>query len=118
MSCTLLAKCANEASSADIRDSVILTLIVMGLWQSDIVRLDLINFSQSTGTITIPRRNKIYPLPTKALGYLNQWVEVRGNQPGPLLYPISKKAELIRRRLVKQFVSLVLHQRSIVGVPT
>ena len=43
-------------------------------------------------------------LPLPAVAHLVRWIVTRGDEPGPLLYPISKSGRVVTRRLSDQAV--------------
>lgn len=85
----LLATCTNDTSSLGLRDAAMLCVLRVGLRRSEVVKLDLSDFDPNTGALTIRGgkggKDRVTYLPQKAIAHVQNWIKVRGDQPGPLL---------------------------------
>ena len=84
----LMAGCESDLTSAGARDAAIIALMYTGgLRRDEVVRLDLENYEPETGKLVIlGKRNKQRTayLINGAAGAMADWLDVRGNEPGPL----------------------------------
>jgi site-specific recombinase XerD len=85
-----------------IRDAAIISLMYSsGLRRAEVVALDLDNLDLAKGQLrVIGKRNKerLAFLAEGAIRAIEKWLELRGNQPGPLFYPVNKSGRVVRRR--------------------
>lgn len=112
----LLTSCTNDSSAAGFRDAAMLMILRVGLRRSEVVKLDLLDFDLTNGALTIRGgkggKDRITYLPSPAVAHLVRWIEVRGTEPGPLLYPISKSGRVVKRRLSDQAVLTCMRSRA------
>ncbi|WP_242072272.1 tyrosine-type recombinase/integrase [Nostoc sp. FACHB-110] len=119
----LLHTCTDDESVFGIRDAAMLMVLRVGLRRGEVVNLDLSDLDLVEGCVKVRgakgRKDRIVPFPESALAkrggthvaHLQQWVETRGDDPGPLLLPISKSANLVQRRLSDQSVLTIMSGR-------
>ncbi len=72
-----------------------------GLRRSEVVALDLDDLDLAKGQLrVIGKRNKerLAFLAGGAVRAIEKWLEVRGNQPGPLFFPVNKSGKVVRKR--------------------
>jgi site-specific recombinase XerD len=108
--------CQGDPTPAGIRDGAILGILFgVGLRRAELVALDLGDYDQSKGLITVlGKGNK------KRLGHaveqvavlLDNWVNVRGAWDGPLFCPINKGGKLTKSRFTPQGLALVVKKRA------
>ena len=94
----LLNTCGNP-SAMDIRDAAIIIILRgAGLRRRELVNLDLDDFNPSTGSLLIRKgkrgKGRLVYLPTDALAFVERWLSLRGDEPGPLLCRIRKGGRL------------------------
>jgi site-specific recombinase XerD len=79
-----------------------------GLRRAEIVALDLSNFDPTTGALVVKgkgnKERRTY-LGTGARDALAAWLTVRGDEPGPLFFPVTKGGEMERRRMTDAAVA-------------
>lgn len=85
----LLATCAGDRF-IDVRDKAILTILLgTGLRRFELVALDLEDVDLETGEIRIRagkgRKDREVFLCDSAVEIVQQWLQIRGDQPGPLI---------------------------------
>jgi len=112
----LMASCESDLSPAGARDAAIIALMYTGgLRRDEVVKLDLENYDPDTGKLVIiGKRNKQRTayLINGAAGAMADWLDVRGNEPGPLFYPVNKGGKVQRRRMTNQAIYNLLAKRA------
>ncbi len=108
----LLNVCVEDKSIFGIRDAAMLMMLRVGLRRGEIVNLDLSDFDPEEGSVKVRgakgRKDRIVFFPEAAIAHVEKWVKVRGDDPGPLLLPISKAPRVVWRRLSDQAVMTVM----------
>lgn len=113
----LVDVCTADNSPLGARDAAMLgVLFGAGLRRSEVVGLDLVDFTQDTGALLVrhgkgnkQRINYVKGGAAEALAY---WLEKRGEEPGALFLPLTKNGRIIMRRLNPQAVMDILLKRS------
>ena len=112
----LVEDCYHDVSPAGIRDAAILALLYAGgLRRSEVVGLDLADYDTEAGGLKIlaSKGNKartVY-LGNGAKAAVAAWINVRGDEPGSLLYRIRKGGKVIPVRLTDQAIWVILEKR-------
>ena len=112
----LVNNCAGDPSPAGVRDAAILALLyAAGLRRSEVVALDLADYDTDTGGLKIlaSKGNKartVY-LGNGAKAAMTGWIDVRGDEAGPLLYRIRKGGKIVAMRLTDQAIWVILEKR-------
>ncbi|MEO0934017.1 MAG: tyrosine-type recombinase/integrase [Cyanobacteria bacterium J06641_2] len=105
----------NDYSNLGARDAALLGVLAVGLRRSEVTNLDLSNFKSRTRSLNIQRSKsnseRILYLPKQAVEVIKQWLEIRGKEPGPLLYPLNKGHKIIHRRMSDQGILRALQRR-------
>ena len=109
---SLMLQCASDNSPAGIRDAAMIALLYScGLRRAEIAALDLDHLETETGKLLIDgKRNKqrtAYSI-SGTQEALADWLTIRGDEPGPLFWPIGKGGKLRNRRLSTQAVYNIL----------
>ena len=108
--------CHRDTSPAGIRDGAIIGLLYgLGLRRSEVVSLDLSNYNQSRGIISVHGKGNTY-----RLGYaleqvsflLDAWLHLRGEWEGPMFSPINKGGGMAQNRFTPQGLALVVKKRA------
>ena len=108
--------CHRDISPAGIRDGAIIGLLYgLGLRRSELVSLDLSNYNQSQGIISVHGKGNTY-----RLGYameqvrqlLDAWLHLRGRWEGPMFSPINKGGGMAQNRFSPQGLALVVTKRA------
>lgn len=116
----LVSACASEATAAGCRDAVFFALVYRGLRIAEIVGLTLesVRFSSKTGVCTIATspgrsggRGRKIELTNDELIVLEDWLDHRGGDSGPLLGPIGKNGKLEGKRLSTATLSQICEER-------
>jgi integrase len=112
----LYAVCAADPSPAGARDGAVIALgHAAGLRAGEIVGLDLADVTDPDGGELLVR-GKGGTLGGASLGEaapaLGAWLALRGDEPGPLLYPVRRTGRLVPRRLSAIAVFMVVRKRA------
>jgi integrase/recombinase XerD len=100
---------------ADVRDAAIIGILYScGLRRAEVVALDLSSYDAESGRLVVHgKRNKerlVYVV-NGAAAALGDWLELRGDQDGPLFQPINKGGVITTRRLSTQSIYNMLARR-------
>jgi len=114
----LIAACEDDPSLAGVRDAAIIALMyATGIRRASVVKLDLADYNRETGTLRVrnARHNReylAYMAQDGAKRALADWLVVRGDEPGPLFWPITRSGGTTNRRLSTQAIYNVLLRRA------
>ncbi len=104
----LLVASKLDNSAESLRDRLILYLLYHGgLMLAELlqVNIDDLHFDHKTQQVTVKtgkaknQKSRRVALPNEALISLEDWLELRGNEPGALLYPVKKGQRIEKRRM-------------------
>lgn len=110
----LFAQCAADPTPAGARDAALLACADAGLRRAEIARLDLEDYERDAARLVVHgkgNKDRFVPLNAGQQQALDDWLSVRGMEPGPLLWPVNKGGKLINRRLSSQSVYNAMHKR-------
>jgi site-specific recombinase XerD len=109
------AICA-DATNTGARDGALLSLLAIGLRRAEVVKLDSSDLHPRTRALTVRgakgKKDRLNYLPEGGMRAVKDWLKVRGSEPGPLLYPLTKAKRIIKRRMSEQGVMAVLQRRA------
>lgn len=113
----LLAACAKDPTPAGARDAAIISIAyAAGLRRAELASLDLASYDTTAGRLTVHgKRNKTrYTyVENGAAEALADWLQLRGNEPGPLFYPVNKGGRIQPgRRITAQAIYNMLAKRA------
>ncbi len=109
-----LKEACDPSTPAGARDCAMLALLARGgLRRAEVVALDLADFTDglTSGTLIVRgkgNKERLVPLANGTLRAVRDWIEVRGDAPGPLLLPIKKGGTVEYRRMSPHAVYLRL----------
>jgi site-specific recombinase XerD len=113
----LMADCTAGERNLDYRDGAVLAVMLAGLRRSEVASLALGDVSLDDGRLVVRRakRNKqraVY-LPMGAVAAVRDWLERRGDMPGPLFLPINKGDRILYQDkfLSAQAIQVILERR-------
>uniref|UniRef100_UPI0030D99FC9 tyrosine-type recombinase/integrase n=1 Tax=Brasilonema sp. UFV-L1 TaxID=2234130 RepID=UPI0030D99FC9 len=111
----LVDACIQDNTAVGRRDAALLAVLMVGLRRSEATHLDLKDVNLRSKAITIRsakgRKARIVYLPESGIKAVQDWLAVRGFERGPLLYPLTKAKEIIKRRMSEQGVLKALRRR-------
>lgn len=113
----LYSACMDDPTPKGVRDAAMISILMAGLRRSEAVNLDIVDFDPKTGGLTIRRgkgmKDRMTYLPNGAAMVVEDWISIRGDEPGPLLYPVDKAGQSATRRLTDQAVMFVLQKLAV-----
>jgi len=117
----LAAACKSDPGPRGVRDLALLSCLYPGgLRRQEVVNLDLSDCTADyeRGRLVIRllvhgkrRKDRIVYLSNGAAQAIRAWLDLRGNDPGPLFWHVSKAERLVNRRLTTQAVYFALCER-------
>ena len=114
----LFACCADDDTPAGRRDAAILAILYSGgLRRAEVADLDLscLEDGEECAAIRLTgkgRKERLVFLAAGALEALRDWIDVRGEEPGPLFFPARRGGHLVARRMSGQAVYDLLKRRA------
>lgn len=107
-----------EHRPIDIRDAALSVILRGGgLRRAEVVHLDLSDFKPSTGALEIRNgkggKDRTVYLPSGAISVVEEWLDIRGFEPGPLLCPVRKGGQIERRQMTADAVLKLLRRRAL-----
>ena len=112
----LIKDCIDDPSPAGARDAALIAILRGGLRRSEAVNLVVKDFDSDTGALTIRQgkggKDRIAYLPKNAISAVNDWLLVRGMEPGALLCPVHQNV-IKYRHLTDQSVRAILKKRQL-----
>jgi len=112
----LMQSCSGN-SSVDVRDTALIAILRGGgIRRAEAVNLEKADFNLSTGALEIRegkgKKDRTVYLPGQAIALVEKWLSLRGEEPGPLLFPIRKGGEIQFRRMTDDGVLKILQRRA------
>jgi site-specific recombinase XerD len=104
--------CAEDSTPFGVRDAAILTVLVGGgLRRFECAGLDLSDYDPKAGSVkVIGKGNKertVY-LAAGSEAPMAAWLELRGMEPGPLFYPLTRSGRIKRKRMCNETIFCML----------
>jgi site-specific recombinase XerD len=111
----LFEACHNDMSRTGRRDAALLAVLCGGgLRRAEVVALDLADYDQESGALTVRgkgRKERIVYATNGAREALTAWLDERGDEDGPLFVRIPKGDRLTLDRMTDQAVLFILDRR-------
>jgi integrase/recombinase XerD len=112
----LVQSCSGE-STVDVRDAALIAILRGGgIRRAEAVNLDVADFNLSTGALEIregkSKKYRTVYISEPAIALVEKWLNLRGEEPGPLLFPIRKGGEIQFRRMTPDGVLKILQRRA------
>jgi site-specific recombinase XerD len=109
---TLMQHLAGEGVNG-LRDAALIAVAYAGgLRRQEIANLDLADYDAQHGTLRVLRkrqkRHTVYIEDSGTKQVLGEWLQARGNAPGPLFYRVHKGGRIEAERLHPQTISDLL----------
>lgn len=113
----MLNTCANDQTPLGARDAAIIALLYScGLRRAELVSLNLEDFDQETGELKVLHakgsKQRTAHVTNGAKAALEDWLTIRGNDPGPLFCQVLKGGHTRQNRLTTQAVYHLLQNRA------
>jgi site-specific recombinase XerD len=112
----LISACRQDKSIAGKRDlAVIVLMLATGLRRSEVVALDIDDYSTRNGQLIVMEGNKQRAIfiQTEARRLIKPWISCRGKTDGKLFQPISNKNNIMNRAMTSQSLYDLIKKRSI-----
>ncbi len=110
----LMKACADDSSPAGDRDAALIAILRGGLRRSEVVALEVKDFDPDTGALIVRQgkggKDRTAYLPSGSIAAVNDWLSIRGTEPGALLCPVHQNVIKIRH-LTDQSVLAILRKR-------
>jgi integrase/recombinase XerD len=112
----LMQSCSGN-TPIDVRDKALIAILRGGgIRRGEAVNLLRRDFNLSTRALFVRegkgKKDRTVYLPESACVLVSEWLELRGEAPGPLLYPIRKGGEIQRRRMTEDGVLKIVQRRA------
>jgi site-specific recombinase XerD len=112
----LLASCEEDPSPAGVRDAAVIAVMYScGLRRAEVVTLDYADYDDESGRLAIRGKGKkertAYITGGAALA-LNDWLSLRGSNPGALFVAVNKAGVLGDARITSQAIYNMLQKRA------
>lgn len=116
----MISTCQRDQSAAGVRDATLIVLLrAGGLRRAEISALMVADFKPLLKTLNIKgKRNKQRELPanTTVAAAIDDWLRIRGSQPGPLFCPINKSGAInTSHRLSAQSIYNIVIRRGVLA---
>ncbi len=114
----LVMTCESDPTPAGIRDAAIIALMyATGIRRASVIKLDLDDYDPSAKTLRVRgakgQKEYLAHIPQSgAFRALEDWIAIRGDNSGPLFWPITKMGKLVNRRMSTQAVYNLLAKRA------
>jgi integrase len=113
----LIAVCAKDSRPSGIRDAAMIALLyIAGLRRSEAVHLTLADYERESGGLTIRKakgnKTRIVYIANGAIKALDAWIAVRGDEPGPLFFPVTRYGVIATHEMTDQSVMMALRRRA------
>lgn len=101
----------------DIRDAALIVILRGGgLRRAEAVKLKLCDFNPSSGALEIHLgkggKDRTVYLPEEALVFVENWLDIRGFEPGSLLCPVRKGGRIEIRQMTADAVLKIVRRRA------
>jgi site-specific recombinase XerD len=113
----LFAECVNDDTPAGRRDAAMLAVLYgAGLRRSELVSLDLSDYEPETGALIVRsgkgNKDRMVYATNGSKTALDDWLDIRGSEAGPLFLPVRKGGTIEQRRMSDQTVADALQRRA------
>jgi site-specific recombinase XerD len=111
----LFAACTRDDRAGSRRDAAALAIFLSsGLRRAEAAMLNVADYDRRTGRLHIrgerPEYNRIVELGKSARKALDHWLDIRSDEPGPLLLPIGRGGLIQFRQVTDQAVYDILNR--------
>lgn len=112
-----------DGTVAGVRDAAVIALLyTCGLRRAELVELTIGDYDPTAATLRVRGKGnkwRLVPVSAGAEQALQDWLDIRGNEPGPLFYSIRKGGHLTKQGMTTQAVYNILkHRAEIANVQT
>jgi site-specific recombinase XerD len=113
----LMQVCGKDPSAAGVRDAALVgVLYVTGARRSEVAVLELGDYDAESGALTIRhgkgRKQRVVYVTNGARQALDDWLQVRGADPGPLFVAINRGGRILAHGITGQAIARILSKRA------
>ncbi len=113
----LSAACQADKGPKGARDAALFALgFGCGLRRAELVDLELRDFDRESGELAVRRgkgrKARVCHVSAGCRPAVDEWLRLRGDEPGALLVPVAKGGRLEHRRMTDHAVYLACHRRA------
>lgn len=113
----LLKACRDDPTPQGVRDAALIGILRgAGLRRAEVVKLKLSDFKPDTSALEVRGgkggKDRTVYLPDAAISLVEDWLTIRGTEPGSLLCPIRKGGQVELRQMTPQAVLLIVQKRA------
>ncbi|AFZ15681.1 integrase family protein (plasmid) [Crinalium epipsammum PCC 9333] len=112
----LIEVCILDPTPAGLRDAAMIAILMAGLRRAEVVGMSLSDFNPITGALIVRRgkgnQDRITYLPPGAKESVEDWLVIRGSEPGALLCPVNSAGRITIRQMSDQVVMNMLIKRA------
>jgi site-specific recombinase XerD len=113
----LLAQCRADDSPAGVRDAAVIALAYLsGTRRAELVALHLEDVDKDPAAVRVlgkGGKQRLVPLSPSVGPLLDQWMQLRGDSPGPLFCPIDRRGNLrLGHTLTGEAIRQILSRRT------
>ncbi|MEI6501255.1 MAG: tyrosine-type recombinase/integrase, partial [Armatimonadota bacterium] len=112
----MMGMCVEDATAAGTRDAALIGMMyAAGLRRAEIVALDLADYTRESGELVVRgkgSKERLLYVDNGAQDALEDWLTVRGPEPGAIFCPINKGGTIQFRRLTDQAIYNMLRKRA------
>ncbi len=114
----LFEVCFKDPTPAGKRDAALIAILRgAGLRRAEVVQLELRDFLADARALEVQGgkggKDRTVYLPSSACELVSDWLTLRGNEPGALLYPVTKGRRLLKRHMTPQAVLMIVRKRAL-----
>lgn len=115
---SLCQVCDEDPSIAGRRDAAVLSLLYgAGLRRSEAVAVRVQDYDHVTGGLVVisgkGNKSRQAYLTNGAKSAIDAWIAVRGAEPGPLLFPVSRMGRVVVRQMTDQALLYIMRRRAV-----
>lgn len=112
-----LMDACSSSKPIDIRDAALIAILRGGgLRREEAVNLKLKHFNRTSGAIDIydgkGSKDRTTYLPQEAITFVENWLDIRGFKPGPLLCPVRQGGRIEMRHMCPDAVLKIMKRRA------
>lgn len=113
----IIGSCATDETLAGVRDAAIIALgYGLGLRRAEVAKLQLSHYNREKSTIVVRsgkgNKSRTLPIDNGARDALEDWIEIRGSEAGPMFYGVNRGGNVSSRRLNVRAVDELFEKRA------
>lgn len=113
----IMAACGGDKTHAGVRDAAIIALgYGLGLRRAEISKMQLSDYNRDKSTITVKsgkgNKSRTLPIDNGALDAVNDWLVIRGGDPGFIFWGVNKGGNLSTRRINPRAINDLYQKRA------